>query len=184
MEALGGPLAVVATDRCSSFVLGKVIKKKSGVLELVEDINSLAVASKAENISRLHSDNEAVLRAEYLRRWCEKYGVLRTHSPSYQQHRNGDVESEIKQIAHLQSLLHLQPNVKRKHVLHTWKHALLLRNTNPRKRLKGLTAWEKFYADQPDKAALLVEIHTKMLPLGTKVVYYRPQQRKTGYRGN
>ena len=183
MEALGGPLAVVATDRCSSFVMGKVIKKKSDVLQLVEDINRLAVARSAENIRRLHSDNEAVLRAEYFRRWCEKHGVQRTHSPSYQQHRNGDVESEIKQISHLQSLLHLQPNIKRHHVLHTWKHALLLRNTNPRKRLDGLTAWEKFYADQPDKAALLVEIHAKMLPLGTKVVYYRPQQRKTGYRG-
>ena len=68
-------------------------------------------------------------------------------------------------------------------MLCTLKHALLLRNTNPRKRLKGLTAWEKFYADQPDKAALLVEIHAKMLPLGTKVVYYRPQKKKTAYRG-
>ena len=69
MGSLGGPMAVVATDRNSSFVIGKVIKKKPEVLVFVQDINELAVAHTGDNISRLHCDNEAVLRAEAMKKW-------------------------------------------------------------------------------------------------------------------
>lgn len=58
-------MAIVATDRHSSSVIGKVIKKKQDVLKFVEDVIGVAVASKAENIRRLHSYNEAVLRANH-----------------------------------------------------------------------------------------------------------------------
>ena len=177
-----GNVAILSTDRFSKFLHAQRIRSKTEVLEHVLELNQEAISATHEPLKRLHSDAEAVLNDSKMKAFCKQHQIHKTHSPPGQQWKNGDIESEVKQVKQmLQVNARDSPQVPARLWEYNLAHCVLTRNVTPSKRQQYKSAWEIRHSHDSQQMHLMHLIQKRMLQYGTPVVFFRQTGNQKGY---